>query len=538
MNSNIKQLILNCLILLLLVSISNYINGDYEKTFMFMGGSYLTSSFTRTPLDRIIKIINKFLPSYIISYDKYFLLYNKFVIFKKYENSLLEDTRDVINNLFVFSFEELESDNIILMEKVNKQLDYYMLYLNKYNGINMNDTEKKIMNKMFMMIECAYKHYTNETIIKYQSIIDNLLNIIVLTHKNCNEEQILLINKMELKFIKNYENYWNLDKYVFTDYLLYVIDTLKKLNEKLNDKELYEEEHVIFITKKIEEYSHYFYYEKDFIFYKNKIDILMILYKKNILEEVNIKEIVQNVDLFLDSYNESLKKTVISDILIQYIGNLQSNKKYDVKPLFLFGSHGTGKTKFVEELALFLNSHLYTFNDINTSNIKCIDKINDSEYSIFTKAIYETKSMKKNNCIIFMDEFDKYFNNINKSNNINITKYLTLLNTDKIENDNDIKMPNINILFIASGNKLLKNIDDILIPLHDRFIIVNFPKIDKSLKKIIIYKKFKIEEDPVINEFIDNDTNDGIRELLIKVSSYIERTKIRKLFENTVWSSY
>ena len=532
MNSNFKQFFINGSLLFIIVLFSLYLNYDFEKTFMFMGGSYLSSSFTKVPFERLLKIINKCLPGYLLNYEKYFELYDKFLKYKNSNKNLTERTKQIIEKNFEYCFDEINNDTIEIV-LVNKKVVSFVSIIEKIDKIEINENEKQIIQEMFKILDNAYDMYNDENILAaYRSSIESGINILSL-NKKCNKDQIRILNNLQKSFLY-FINRWNNEKLKSNEFLLYTIDTFLLLNNIEDyENEIYKE----IITDYIEQYSDYFIEENLLKNIKIEISVLMTLYKKN-NSIINIEEKVNKLDKFLDFYDVSLKKTIISDILIQFIGNISLNKKSEIKPLFLFGSHGTGKTKFVQELSTILDSHLYYFNDTNENQTKCMDKIEEKEYSIFTKAVYETKLSKKHSCIIFIDEFDKYFNNINNTNNINISKYLTLLNTEKLK-DGKIIIPDINILFIASGNKLLKDISSVLIPLHDRFITISFPKIDKTLKKKIIYDKFNLkDEDKKINEFIEKDNNDGIRELVNKVSNYIERKKTIKIFEETLWKNY
>jgi len=539
MDTKLKQLILNICLLGIIIFSGYYIHNDVEKTFMFMGGSFLTSSFTQVPLNRIIKILYKYLPSYLINYDNYFILHSRYEKYNIYKKNMGPKFIFFIDNLFKFLFEEINNDEDLTVKKYKafseKSTYYIQLFSSKkYDSIVLSENDKLIIDKIVHKIS-MYTTYFDDIPDREHSIIDKLhkfmessIDALIMSH-DLEEEDIQYIHDMiiyKICIISTYSTSNHNDSIIFITTIIVQLKNYKK-------------EYSEMIKNNIRKNLFYDDFNKKD---RQKIEVLMGIFKEplnvNVSQE-NVDDIITRLNNFLSSYDKELKNNIIKKILIPYTGNIwNGHTTYRPYPLFLCGSPGTGKTKFVEELAVMLDSHLYKFNDNNSKSTMCVDYINEIEYSVYIKAIYETRLNNKNNCIIFIDEFDKYFNNVSR-NDLNISKYLTFFNNDDIIKIDDIVLPKINMLIIASGNKLLKDVSPFLEPLHDRFVIIPFPKLTRELKKHIVYTKFIIkDEDPIINKMIDEDKNDGIRALLNNVSSHFEYTKMKNKFKNTSWSCY
>lgn len=520
-----KELIFNTVVLVIIVSIIYYTNRDVEKTFMYLGGSFLTSSFVRLPFNRIINILYKYIPPYLICSDKYFLYDAKYAIYKSYSHMLGKNQKSIMELLFKSIFDLLnDDDNVLRLQTRTERLEYYLLFFDKYIKNTYNNSQSEILDILFDQLDTIIVRNCIEQIDKFKSIVESFLIIIENSNK-LPEYQRDVMNKYIILYGKQISNNsWTIDKYLYTEYLYYIIEVFNKINE-----ENYQEKYINYIIKKINIESKKAYYsEENFNLSKTSINMLLVIYKDTDIQIDKIENIIYNMDIFLNSYDDELKKIIKNKVLIPFIGSIYSNKFSEISPIFLHGSAGVGKTKFVQEISRILDSHLYYEQDSSNINNK-----NDIDINMYTNAIYNAKLQNKKSCIIFIDEFDKFFHQ--NSGHV-VSKYLKLLNTDTIYIDDEIILPKFHMLIFASGNKLLNNISTDLLPLQNRFITITFPKITKELKKKIIYSKFNIiKEDSIINNIINNNDDDGIRTLLIEISKILEIRKMNNLFNNTCW---
>lgn len=321
---------------------------------------------------------------------------------------------------------------------------------------------------------------------------------------------------------------------------------------------------------------------KNMNMYYSSMNKLCILENQERTVDFNIY--IDKLDSAFFAYEN--KTELINKIIKPFIYNMyNTNKRVNVIPLFLVGEPGTGKTKFVTDLSNILDVPICKHTDFigkvgmgESDSFYITDEVDSCKFNIKTirDAYIENMLQKKSrNLIFFVDEMDKKMNDSRL-----IYFLLDILGQSKpIKNSFfqglEISMPNI--LFIMAGNNKISEIskqkstntcynvidmdmDIDEMPMHykqnnnsksiesieSRIIYIEFPKMQLETKNMIVYKFLKDSLDDslyqtidtkYIDDLINNDTNGGVRNLLLQMSIYINTIRNKQFYTGTKWDN-
>jgi hypothetical protein len=300
-----------------------------------------------------------------------------------------------------------------------------------------------------------------------------------------------------------------------------------------------------------------------------KINYILQLYEPVPEYKYDLNDIMTKIEML--NYNTDTKNKLIENIIIPFISkNNNPNENITLNPTYLLGEPGTGKTKFVNDIAEILGIPLINLSlDSKNSFVTHhrYDSFNESYINPYIQKLHDIIKYKKTKTfLIFIDEFDK------KLSVKNYDRYLEIFNSDSSiirDTYTDISIDLSNYLFITicagnqkiskvinnivekskknirnddDNNDLKNNLDLDCNPLENRFIVIDFPKIHLDLKTKIVHeyiKKYKeIIDIKAINNLIHEDNFSGVRQLLLKINVYISKCLVRSCFDGTRWAHF
>jgi len=272
-----------------------------------------------------------------------------------------------------------------------------------------------------------------------------------------------------------------------------------------------------------------------------------------------IYKMISSLQEFIKGYKE-VEDTLREQVLKPFLYNVENQDKSTIKisPIFLSGSPGVGKSRFVDDIVSKLDiiSRNYNKSKDNEYVYYPGNKLDIDKLHPLTRLIYESKMANKDYALLFIDEIDKKILNDNKI----IEELLIITGGDnpKIYDpylgiDIDIK----NIIIIAASNMTLNNLssqNEQFEPLKSRFVEIKIPDISKQMQyKIIIDKienkinnynenhdhkiKFNNKNREFIKEIIDKNNYSGAREAINFINSYYNSIVSSQLFEGTQWGT-
>lgn len=251
------------------------------------------------------------------------------------------------------------------------------------------------------------------------------------------------------------------------------------------------------------------------------------------------------INRFKNIGNSELKEKVLKPI----IGNLFSDVKIKVTPIYLKGEPGVGKTHYVEQLSKKLKIPLIQFEQ--ESYHDGIGPVKLEKISCVTKLYIKTDSFG----ILFIDEIDKQLNqhaktvyNRDSDKSLYEKLLLTLGDVDNfiwLDPQLQINIPIDNIIIICAGNEYPSEIDEKYKPLEDRFLKIDFPPLEYELKLKIVCEKskkylnreLKTEELEFLTNLTRENKDPGVRQLLIEVKDYCRKQLHLEIFKGTEWET-
>lgn len=294
------------------------------------------------------------------------------------------------------------------------------------------------------------------------------------------------------------------------------------------------------------------------------LDFLFFFFEKKENDKIDHKIMISKLDFIVNNYGKDVSRELRTKVFKPIIGSMlieDSFKKLPINPVYLHGSHGVGKTRFVGQLAKILdipivhyenNEKKDEYNEKYSPKYIYGREFDEKNLHPFTKLLYKMKTNKKKFGIFFIDELDKYFSDGDNTLNIFLLK---LLNPDKTSVEDPYLQMDVstkNILFVCTGNKKLTEISKELASLESRFVKIRFPSIPDKLKLDIAIDNAKIFFDRNLSDkeiqdikklvFSDRDEDtgkprEGVRQLVMDVQFYFRETQNKKIFEDTDWSS-
>ena len=185
--------------------------------------------------------------------------------------------------------------------------------------------------------------------------------------------------------------------------------------------------------------------------------------------------------------NHILKRNEIKSEIIDFLEYFQNNKKELItqRGIYLHGSSGIGKTRFVKELLLENNYDIIYYDASNMRNKNIIENI--SKHNISDTNILSMFHKQKRKNIIIMDEVDG-MNGGDKGGINNLIKLIRPKKTKKQKQENYIMIP----IICISNNRVDKKINELkkvckVIHLKDptqeqieTIFKEAFPKLDKT----------------------------------------------------------
>ena len=289
----------------------------------------------------------------------------------------------------------------------------------------------------------------------------------------------------------------------------------------------------------------------EFILDKDHMNLVILLNTeypemKNELPPEYITDMCNKLHNFIKDYGEAydrLDNEIINPLILQ----LMNKPTIPMSAIFLVGSPGTGKTRFVKNLSKSINADIYEYkkDKITEGKATLIEKDKD-KFSVFFNMAYDRKNAEKQGKkpiqILFIDEFDK---KLTKDKHL-LHDLLQLLG-DSDEKKITDKTLGIDVkvetnLIICASNKSLEQIaqtDSSYEPLISRFVEIFIPDMTKELqeKLIIEYvnskfkqisektgdKTFVMTEDAkeFIKEVVYKTNFPGLRELQSIVNTYV-----------------
>lgn len=374
--------------------------------------------------------------------------------------------------------------------------------------------------------------------------------------------------------INNYNDVWTTvysfmgGQYLMSSMLNKPINDLKTLITKFYNKELYFlDEYNIKkydvpikikdIFEKANAYNNKLHYnntEKDISNYCKALYTLHLI--ENSVPDINIIDLVSKLDILLSTYSN--KDILVKNIIAPYVYNMYNpTNKTSINPVCLVGPPGVGKTRFVKELSKILKACIIPNKIYGSPSLEYEEYYNMyNPYDISKIKNVSIKTMlleNNNNFINFLDEFDKDIT----AEGSTILKYLST-DKEKVKTKylDDIEFNHPNILMIMAVNKKFselcsnkdkeiertsKNIwEDIVKPLEDRIVYIEFPALNKDLKLKIakdFVKNQNIDMDEkIITKIVDNNTDDGVRTILKTLQDECNVLKTRLLFKDTLWA--
>jgi hypothetical protein len=296
-------------------------------------------------------------------------------------------------------------------------------------------------------------------------------------------------------------------------------DTIKKIDQYIQDAELY------ISTNLSKTYDTLMF---DAII--TKINFILTIHEPIPKIRVDINKVISKFDdMVVDNKDE-----LISKILVPFILKLNGESNIPINPVYLLGSPGVGKTHFVKKMADVLNIPIInaTILDYNYHRgSHHSDKFDDKMVHMYIRSLYTSITTKKSRTfIMFIDEFDKKLQRTS-----DILEYLNCHNNEVYDSYIDITADIGDILPVCAGNKRISNIHKCHIPLDDRFVTINFPKMSNEVKRSIVYDIMNVPKSSGIDTIIKNDKFHGIRQLLMKVNLYRAAIMGKDFFKGTNW---
>jgi DNA polymerase III delta prime subunit len=280
----------------------------------------------------------------------------------------------------------------------------------------------------------------------------------------------------------------------------------------------------------------------------------------NDIPKINKPELIEKLDNLLSTYDPNTRTELIEKIVAPFIYNMfNPDKVTKINPICLVGPPGVGKTRFVHEFANILETSviddkLYEGSSYSYGTQEYPYDVHNTfdNKSIKNKYIHVMAVTKKRNFINFLDEFDKDI----AQECGNLLKFLTTepksLTSKYLSEDIVIKFPNI--LTIMASNKKFRDLESInnnnnntknnslnelLGPLEDRIVYIEFPSMSKDLK-LQIAKNFA-ETNGIVNEkyiidLVDSDKEGGVRSILNSLQETSNLLKAESFFRETKWN--
>jgi len=415
---------------------------------------------------------------------------------------------------------------------------------------NIKQDFKPILIGIFSIILFVIIHIYNSQTFNYYNVFIMLYELLGInfyfgTHAIKNSvdyaKKIIKITFYNKEFIKKYEIYLNKCDECNVDVMNSFMGNLTAYLSLIEDYHSDESIKNIGINNKI-----------------HNLDFLLTLSKKIIISEKSkIIQMIPDIDNFINDYR-SIKNELKSKIIIPFLQNMISKNKIKITPIFLSGSPGTGKTRFVNNISKLLDAFVIDYKKIknngSSSGNSPEDKINIEKVNHLTKIKYDSIVKNNNNYILFIDEFDKKIIGDNKKqiDSLLMDRILEILNENSImiydehiSSYTSIK----NIFVICASNKNLEElskIDDRFIPFSSRVIEIPFPNIPSNTKIEILVKQTKIifeerkllfsdDDYKFIEDLISVTKYDGVRELLNIMNIYINEIYSYYIFAETIW---
>jgi len=394
--------------------------------------------------------------------------------------------------------------------------------------LSSNDATSSIPNQIFTYIGGPYlmSNITNKPIENLKLSVTPLLPSFLLDDNYITELRLL-----EKKLNKN-----NVNTVIY-----------KKIEELLKEtKNLYSQ-----LLKMQSTSMTYTHTQKEFTKILGVIEYLNVLNNNEVLiAKDEIGDIITRIDQLISTYES--REQLVASVLKPFVNNLtNSTYKAIINPIYLLGPPGTGKSKFVNELAKNLDVSIYKLDPedrlFNPEFEEVGYEFKASYVLLYNRLIHKMKSENKPGIIFFIDEIDK----ITKKGTLD--KLLTLLNANqKNVQDEYLGVPaNIeNILVICAANKNLSDINEKYGPLMSRFTVIEFPSISTELKRSIIMNnlieqlnRIGLEYDEhrdlqFINDLLNQGSHlEGVRELLMQVGAYVNYLQGNQIFAGSSWDS-
>jgi len=329
--------------------------------------------------------------------------------------------------------------------------------------------------------------------------------------------------------------------YIITDYTRHINNTY--LNEAYTQS--------VDITHKVEKRQN---------FIKNLNFLLVMSSKNNTIDKIKLPKLVEKIDTFICEY-PNIKHELKDKIIIPFLQNMVCEKKIKISPIFIVGSPGTGKTRFMEKLSEIFDIQNIIFENINknrtdTRIMSYLDEIKIDSTDYLTQMKYNSLIKCGNDySILFIDEFDKKI--IGKDNDsINLhflNEMLIILNSGYISsNDTYIPCMNVkieNLIIVCASNTHIDTLcktDSRLDPLKSRFVEITFPDINKSVQIEILEKYLKLyfsersiqfskKDSSFISSLVEKTEYRGVRELLNILNIYVNKIYSVDILCETIW---
>lgn len=301
------------------------------------------------------------------------------------------------------------------------------------------------------------------------------------------------------------------------------------------------------------------YYEKDEVekYYSCVKNILEASAKQKVLE--NVRDVVYNVEKYISNFTDN-KDTLKKCVIKPFVYNLASQgHKTRINAIYLHGSPGVGKTRFVENFAKITNAYVskLTITQIGRmlDGYMCYQNshhnFSEDKLNPITLAVRNSKINGFCGTIVMIDEMDKFEK---RDKRVLFRFLLQALNSESTtfyDEYLDFNVDLNNVLFVCAGNKKIEELGEEAIPLKSRFIEILFGGIETVSKEKIVreYIHNKVKEKSIritkeINKYIGTfitgilktyEATPGVREILNQTDVFICELLSKEVFMGTVW---
>jgi len=272
-------------------------------------------------------------------------------------------------------------------------------------------------------------------------------------------------------------------------------------------------------------------------------------------QRTNLNPTLIRINDLLKNFSPAIATRLKDEIISRLISNIIENKKLPITPFCLHGAPGTGKTWFVTTLCAELD---IPYVNVKLHELKLISnpynpdqKFDPSSVHPLVSLLAKMANQGKSTGVFFIDEVDKTFRGAQPHSYMQVERFLLdLLNAnikELLDEYTELAYDVTKIMIILGCNVLLTEIDTRFAPIQDRMeVVLEFANFTQKQKLSIVMQNARqafaqqqfvlIRQDTIaIKERVARDTNPGVRQLLLQLTTHLQTKNQALIFSGTIW---